>query len=62
MEVDKNWEVLDLIFRFEKLDLFVVLDLFKGWWKYDFDVDYVDILFYEFVDFILELFSDLDLR
>lgn len=61
MEVDKNWEVLDLIFRFEKLDLFVVFDLFKGWWKYDFDVDYVDILFYEFVDFILELFSDLDL-
>lgn len=61
MEVDKNWEVLDLIFRFEKLDLFVVLDLLKGWWKYDFDVDYVDILFYEFVDFILELFSDLDL-
>ncbi|XP_048762635.2 uncharacterized protein LOC125671155 isoform X3 [Ostrea edulis] len=61
-EVDKNREVPDLILRPEKLDSFVVPDSSKGWRKYDFDADHVDIPPYEFADPIPEPFSDLDLR
>ncbi|XP_061162924.1 uncharacterized protein LOC133172122 isoform X2 [Saccostrea echinata] len=61
-EIDKNREVPDLILRPEKLDSFVVPDSSKGWRKYDFDADHVDIPPYEFADPIPEPFSDLDLR
>ncbi|XP_022340028.1 uncharacterized protein LOC111134855 isoform X5 [Crassostrea virginica] len=61
-EVDKNREVPDLILRPEKLDSFVVPDSSKGWRKYDFDAEHVDIPPYEFADPIPEPFNDLDLR
>ncbi|KAK3086235.1 hypothetical protein FSP39_015604 [Pinctada imbricata] len=60
--VDRDRKVPDLVLRPEKLDSLVVPDSAKGWRKYDFDADNVEIPEYEFADPLPEPFRDIDLR
>jgi len=60
--LDRDRDVPDLKLRPEKLDSLVVPDSAKGWRKFDFDANDVDIPPYEFVEPLPEPFSELDLR
>ena len=60
--VDRDRKVPDLVLRPEKLDSLMVPDSSKGWRKYDFDAENVEIPDYEFADPLPDPFCEIDLR
>ncbi|XP_052061049.1 interaptin-like isoform X4 [Mytilus californianus] len=61
-EVDENRLAPELYLRPEKLDSLLLPDSAKGWRKFDFDADNVNIPFYGFSNPLPDSFRDLDLR
>lgn len=61
-EVDENRLAPELYLRPEKLDSLVLPDSAKGWRKFDFDADNVNIPVYTFANPLPDPFHDLDLR
>ncbi|KAK3608066.1 hypothetical protein CHS0354_031054 [Potamilus streckersoni] len=61
-EVDPNREIPDLNLRPEKLDKLYIPEPNKGWRKFDFDMDIVDLPPYDFKNPFPEELADIDLR
>lgn len=60
--IDRNRSAPSLNLRPEKLDSLSIPDSSKGWRKFDFEADVIDILPYEFPVALPDPFNDLDLR